>query len=432
MKIQLSYSKLLFLFLILSVSNFCQENSKGNLNNIKLLMIDGKYREAIKNLDSLINIDSTNVQALYYLGLNYESISNYNKAASVLKSAVKYKPDDTKLLLSLGSNCFSAGLINDAETVLSKAFSLDSTNSQIQIILGKVYVTQKKWDNAAAIYARLIEGDSSNSYFFEQMAKCETQLGNINTAITNYQIANLLNPGNMNTTLELSYLLYLQKQYYTAIQVVDAGLVYYPNAISLWERKGDIYIKIPDYNNALDSYYKALTRGDTSADNLKNIGICFYWRGQNTSSKNDYESAINFLEHSTEIDSNDATTFFYLGAANKGLGKYKQSLDNFIRASALLKNDFLSNTYIQIAAVYQLDEKYNDALEYYRDALRESPANKSILFYLAVIYDKLKSSRTAQNFYNKFLIDSNGADKKLIDYAKNRVEELKNNKSLKR
>ncbi len=431
MKIQLSYSNLLFLFLILSVSNFCQQNSKGNLNNIKLLMIDGKYREAIKDLDSLINIDSTNVQALYYLGLNYESISNYNKAASVLKSAVKYKPDDTKLLLSVGGNCFSAGLITDAETVLSKAFSLDSTSSQIQLILGKVYMTQKKWDKAAAIYTRLIEGDSSNSYFFEQMAKCETQLGNVDSAISNYMIANKLNPQNINTTLDLSYLLYLQKSYSQAIKVVEAGLKFYPYSIDLWKRKGDIYISIPDYDNAMNSYYFALVRGDSTADNLKNIGICLYWRGQNTKSTNDYESALNFLNHSVDLDSKDATTFFYLGAVYKALGDYKQSLENFIKASTLLKNDFLANTYIQIAAVYQLDKKYNDALEYYKDALQESPANKSILFYMAVIYDKLKSSKSAQNFYAKFLSDSNGADKKLIDYAQKRVSELKNNKSLK-
>ncbi len=116
----------------------------------------------------------------------------------------------------------------------------------------------------------------------------------------------------------------------------------------------------------------------------------------------------------------------------KALGNYKKSLENFIKASALLKSDFLANTYIQIAAVYQLDGKYNDALDYYRDALRESPANKSILFYMAVIYDKLKSIKSAENFYNKFLADSNGADKKLIDYAKERIVKLKNFKSLKR
>ena len=431
-KIRLSFVSIIILIVFISSKDFCQQNSKANLNNIKLLMIDGKYREAIKDLDSLITIDSANVQALYFLGLNYESISNYNKAASVLKSAAKYKPDDTQLLLSLGSNYFSAGLINDADTVLSKAFSLDSSSSQIQLILGKVYMAQKKWDNAAAIYARLIEGDSSNSYFFEQMAKCETQLGNADSAISNYMIANKLNPQNINTTLDLSYLLYLQKGYSQAIKVVEAGLKFYPFSIDLWKRKGDIYISVPDYDNAMNSYYYALVRGDSTADNLKNIGICLYWRGQNTKSTNDYESALNFLNHSIDLDSKDAATFFYLGAVYKARGDYKQSLENFIKASNLLKNDFLANTYIQIAAVYQLDEKYNDALEYYRDALRESPANKSILFYIAVIYDKLKSSKSAENFYAKFLSDSNGADKKLIDYAKNRVEELKNNKSLKR
>ena len=258
MKIQLKFSQLFFLIVVLTVSNFCQSRSADNLNAIKLLMIDGKYPEAIKNLKSIIENDSSNVEALYYLGLNYESMSRYVDASNVLQKAVKYKANDTKLLLSLGTNYFSAGLINDAETVLSKAFLLDSTNSQIQIILGRVFMNGKKWDKAASLYSKLIKCDSANSYFYEQTAKCEEQLGNINEAIANYKTANSLNPRNMNTTLELSYLLYLQNQFKEATQVVDSGLNYYPNSISLWERKGDINIKIQDYNSALASYYRAL------------------------------------------------------------------------------------------------------------------------------------------------------------------------------
>ena len=106
-------------------------------------------------------------------------------------------------------------------------------------------------------------------------------------------------------------------------------------------------------------------------------------------------------------------------------------MENFTKAAALLKNDFLSNTFTQIGAVYQLDDKYYDALEYYRYALLENPSNISILFYIAVIQDKLKNVKYALNFYNKFLAGSNGADKKLIAYAKKRVSELKNNKTVK-
>lgn len=429
MRIRFNFLPIFFLIVIVTVSNYCQVNPGENLDGIKLLMIDGKYSESIKELNSIIEKDSANVQALYYLGLNYESISSFDKAAAALSSAVLLKPDDIRLLLSLGSNYFSAGLINNADTVLSKAFLLDSTAKQIQLMLGKVYMSEKKWDAAKSIYTRLIKSDSSNSYFFEQISKSEEQLGNLTEAVAGYKIANSLNPKNINTILELSYLLYLQNQFKPAIKIVDSGLTYYPNSISLLERKGDIYLKISDYDRALDSYYSALTLGDSSSDNLKNIGICFYWRGQKSLSNSDYLSAINFLNHSIESNSKDATAFFYLGAVYKAQDKHKESVENFIQASALLKNEFLADTYTQIGAVYQLDGKYNYALEYYKDALRENPSNKSLLFYIAAVYDKLKNTKYALTFYNRFLSGSNSADKKLIEFAKNKILELKDKNS---
>ncbi|MCL5030134.1 MAG: tetratricopeptide repeat protein [Bacteroidetes bacterium] len=390
-------------------------------------MIDGKYREAIKDLDSLITIDSANVQALYFLGLNYESISNYNKAASVLKSAVKYKPDDAKLLLSVGSNCFSAGLITDAETVLSKAFSLDSTSSQIQLILGKVYMNEKKWDDAASIYPRLIKSDSTNSYFYEQLAQCRSNQGNAKEAIRSYQIANKLNPKNQNTILNLSYLLFLNEQLDSAIAVVNAGLVFYPRSTVLLNNLGDFYLNLkkPDYDRAIMSYLSAFHYGDSSSTVLKDIGICLYW-------KKDYSSSINFLEHSEELDPKVANTFFYLGASYKGIGKYKNALENYNKAASLLRDNFLANTLVQIGAIHQIEGKYHKALEFYKDAFKESQFDKSPLFYIAAIYDKLKDEKLAVNYYEQYLFVSKNQDKKLIDYAQKRVSELKNNKSLKR
>ena len=422
---KLHYILVLFAAAALTFDTFCQTNADSSFNKIKALMIEGRYREAIGELNSIIQNDSSNTTALYYLGLNYEAVSDFYKAASMLKKAVWYKPDDTRLLYSLGDNYFSAGLIIQADTVLSKAFLLDSTSSQIQILLGKVLMNEKKWKEASSIYKKLIDSDSSNSYFFEQAAKCQSQLGNIEQAITFYSMAILFNPKNINTTLDLSYLLYLQKQYYTAIQIVDEGLKYYRFFPSLYERKADIYMKMEDYAGAVVNYNAALAYGDSSADNLKNIGISLYWKGQKETTSSDFHSAVNFLEHSAEKNSKDAVTYFYLGALYKDFKVYNKSLDYFIKASDLLKDEFLANTYVQIGAVYQLEEKYRDALNYYQDALGENPADKSTLFYIGNSYNKLKNKRSAVYYFKKFIQESPHGDKKLLGYAKGIIDSSK-------
>ncbi len=410
---------------LLTFRTYCQPTEDKGIKQVKAMMIDGKYRQAIDELNSIIKKDSSDSEALFYLGLNYEDISDYYKAAVILQKALVNKPDDVSLLYSLGDSFFSSGLINQADTILTKTFSLDSTSTQTQILLGKVLINEQNWDRAAAIYIRLIDSDSTNSYFYEQEAKCQSELGNTEKAINFYSVANLLNPKNIKTTLELSYLLYLQNEYKEAIKVVDTSLKYYRFNASLYERKADIYMKMEDYLKAVINYHAALAYGDTSAENLKNIGISLYWKGQKENTSNDFRSAINFLEHSAEGNSEDAITYFYLGALYKDLKNYNKSLDYYLQASNLLKNKFLANTYVQIGAVCQLEAKYKDALAYYEDAFRENPSDKIDLFYIGSSYDKLNDKSLALNYFKKFIKESPDADKKLLDYANDRIKALR-------
>ncbi|MHB1685891.1 MAG: tetratricopeptide repeat protein [Ignavibacteriaceae bacterium] len=408
----------LIFWILLAAISFCQEKPSDILNHARLLMMNGKYKEASQELNSIVQKDPTNEEALYNLGLSYQSMSDFSNSADALNKAIKYEPEDTRILIALGNDYYSSGTMDEAESVLSKAFLLDSTSVQIKLFLGKIYMAEKKWERALEIYSGLAVTDSTNSYFYEQLGKCKSSLGDIDGALVNYKCANRLNPKNLNTILDLSYLLYLQKQLDSAINVVDAGLNYFPHSIELWNRRGDIYFIIPNYDQAIFSYSKAWDNGDTSASTQKNIGICYYW-------EKDYDSAKTYLEKSIELNNKDAIAYFYLGASLKEQKQYKTAIDNFKQAASLLRSEFLSNVYGQIGAAYQLNGKYCLAADFYQDALRENPTDRSMFYYLAFIYDKhLNEKNVALNYYKKFLISSKNVDEKLIDYAKRRLRTL--------
>ena len=410
-----------FFCILLCFSSFSQERANDFSNHIKALMIDGKNKTAIEELKSILQKDSSNIEAYYLLGLNYEVLANYVNAAKALVMAIKNQPDNVRFLESLGSNYYSSGLTNEAETVLYKAFLLDSASNHIQILLGKVYMSEKKWSEACNIYYRLISMDSTNSFFYQQLAQCYSYLGKTIEAIKYDSVANSLNPKNLNIILDLTYLFYIQDQFQEALNILDDGLRYYQHSANLWKWKGDVYIKNNDYDSTLYSYQRSFYCGDSSSNILKSIGICLY-RTQK------YSYAINYLEHSIELDPKDYTAFFYLGASYKAQNKLDKALENFEIADTLLENDFLSNVYLQMGSVYQIQHKYNKALEYYKDAFRENPADRSSIFYLAVMYDKLKNYGDAQDYYKMFLDDPDKMDIKLLDYAKQRINELKKQK----
>jgi tetratricopeptide (TPR) repeat protein len=203
-----------------------------------------------------------------------------------------------------------------------------------------------------------------------------------------------------------------------ALNVLDNSLKYYRCSTSLLKWKGDIYFNISKYDSALYCYHGAIICGDSSGSILKSMGICLYWSKK-------YSSAINFLEHSIELDPKDYVAYFYLGASYKAQNKLDKAMINFKTADTLLQNTFLSNIYNQIGSVYQQQGKYKEAMEYYKAALKENLLDKSNIFYLAAMFDKLKNQKAALNYYKLYLRDSSNQDGKLIDYANKRISELK-------
>ena len=406
------------LILLLMLQQILAQNwNISKLDSVKALLIEKKYDEPINVLNNILIDDSTNVNAYYYLSACYRAVSNYQKAANVLSKALLYKHNDVKIMLSLGNDLFASGRISDSKKILLHAFALDSTNSSVLISLGKILIQQHDWIKARKVYNSLIRNDSANSYYFEQAAKCNLQLNNADDAIIDFQIAHRLNPMNEQTILELSSLYLKNSQPLSAMRIINDGLAYYPSSAEIWKIKGKIFLSMKEYENAIASYKSSIMFGDSSQTNFKDIGICNYFL-------EGYDSAIVYLNIAIKIEK-DATSFFYLGASYKELKNYDEAIANLSAAADLLKNDFTAEVYTQLGSTYYLIKNYKEALNSYKEALREKPEKRELNFYLAVVYEHYyKDKSIAMNYYKKFLADSAKADKKLVNYAEERLSTL--------
>jgi|GEM_PF-5026346 len=134
---------ILISIILLSTFTYCQNKPDTTLTRAKLLMIDGKYGDAITLLKSLIKKDSANVDLLFELGVAYQSTSDYLKSANVFEKAIKYGQPNAKILLALGDDYFSLGMAEEAEKIVLIARKIDSTDNQINIFLGRIYTSEK-------------------------------------------------------------------------------------------------------------------------------------------------------------------------------------------------------------------------------------------------------------------------------------------------
>ncbi len=321
-------------------------------------------------------------------------------------------------MISLGNDLFVSGRLSDAKEILSQALILDSTNALILNPLGKVLMQKHNWLEALEIYNKLVKIDSSNSYYFEQLGKCSSTLDSKDDAIVYYQIAHRLNPMNEQTIMDLSQLYLLKEKLMSAMRIIDDGLAVYPSSSAMWTMKGKIFLGMKEFSDAIKSYKNSIELGDPSLLNIRDIGVCNYYL-------DNYDSSIAYLNTAIDINKDDPTSHFYLGASYKELKNYSAAIANLTAAADLLKNDFTSEVYTQLGATYYSIKNYKEALNCYKDALREKPDKLELNFYLAVVYEQYyKDKSIAMNYYKKFFADSAKTDQKLVSYAKERLTSL--------
>jgi tetratricopeptide (TPR) repeat protein len=401
-------------------TSYSQDNPDSLFSKAKLLMTEGKYEQSVAIFKILQKSEKESADLFYCLGLNYQSLSNFPEAVSSFEKALRIDPKNINIMILLGNNYFYTGQISNADSLLTNAFLLDSTDSRILQSLGKIYKQQNKWHKAADLYARLIKQDSSNSFYYEQLGNCNLNLKEIDDAIINYQIAHRLNPFNQNTVITLCQLYINKENYLSATRIVDDGLKIYPSSSIMWTEKGEIDLRMSNYTDAITDCKKSIAFGDSSGINFRTIGISYYWIEK-------YDSAIACLNNAVKIMEKDPSAYFYVGMCYKALKEYEKAIENFSKAVDLQRNDFLAESLIQIAATFYAGKNYQEALKYYRDALRENPEKKEIIFYIAAVYDHYYKDKTiAIKNYKKLLTitKKEDTDLKLIDYAKNRVKTL--------
>ena len=120
--------------------------------------------QAVKLLWQATTMDPTLEEAYLYLGLFYNSRSNFGKVVEVYQRLVKYEPRLVTAYLNIGEAymSFSPPKFNDALPYYRKALEIDPTSSFAELRIGEIYAQQG--DKSQAVkYLRLASGDRTKN-----------------------------------------------------------------------------------------------------------------------------------------------------------------------------------------------------------------------------------------------------------------------------
>jgi len=133
---------------------------------------------AVKLLWQATEIDPTLPEAYIYLGLFYNSRSDFGKVVEVYQKLVKFQPKEVSAYLNIGEAymSFQPPKMDDALPYYRKALELSPTSSFAALRIGQIFAQQG--DRADAVkFLRLASGDRKNPDIAAQADKFLREMG---------------------------------------------------------------------------------------------------------------------------------------------------------------------------------------------------------------------------------------------------------------
>jgi DNA-binding SARP family transcriptional activator len=132
----------------------------------------GQYREAILDLEDVVQIDPEYQDAAYLLGLCYANLNRYEEAAAHFGNLAELKPDDAKTWAALAYVYLNQGKLQKAAESYEKLAHLLPGDPEVWTDIGDIYRMMGDHQKAEQAYKKALEIDAS-----DEEAAYELQVG---------------------------------------------------------------------------------------------------------------------------------------------------------------------------------------------------------------------------------------------------------------
>lgn len=414
-------------------------NTNTRINTGTLYQQKGDYRTAIKAYESVLILYPNDVNANLYRAQCYDKLGDNKVAQEGYKKVLELDPDNEYI---------KGQLINNAKKTMTATAFIDYVNKNMtsmnpaDIIYDYAIELHKngKLDDSITMYDEAIKKSPKNSEIYVNKALAQAQGNNYDAAINTLQSAALVFPKDqnipstlknvkemkLNQQLDKAANAYKNKDYQTAISYY---LLIQPATVDTMLGVATSYQELGDKEKAIEYYKKALAIKPLDSDIAYYIA-CLYGEDEK------YDEAKFYLEKAITFNKNNTQAIEYLKSIeeteksnklNQAIAlydeqKYDESLAQF--------NDILSKdtqnayAYYYRGMIYDAKELRKEAISDLTKALQLNKDFNICNYMIASDYDAMSDYKNAYKYYLVYA-NSNAEDDQYKQYAKTRLEELK-------
>lgn len=351
---------------------------------------------------------------------------NYGKCEQIINTIIK-KDSTSKYAIAKADLYSKLGKFTASNQILYNIKMADDNKFLIKLKIADNFFSNGNYDRALIYYSNITD-TSSGYYLLQKCGDCNYMLNNFVIADSFYNQAYLINK-EPRLIIKLAKTKTAIGRTDVALQVIEDGIKLYPDNMQLLKYGVEINFNKGEYITVINHVLKSESLGDTSFNNFVKAGISYYYiAGENVSRETNqkYNEAVTYLKKAIEKESGEPLVWYYLGLSYQGTDSLENALEAFNTAEELFYPSYTDDLYFRTGKVYEQLGQNTAAIKYYVKAKNKNPGRSVILFYLANLYDKYYSDPTvAFNNYSLFTKRFPEADSSLLEYANNRIEDLR-------
>ncbi len=289
--------------------------SSSAFDAARKLMQEGKYDEALSELQALATQNPKLAGLSHELGAAYYKKGDYLKATGYLKQAVEENPKDSEAVQLLGLSYYLAGRPNEAIPFLEKVQTWYSfANVDAAYILGVCYIQAKNYPQARNAFARMFDvpADSAASYLFTARMLLRQEFDPIAEEYAQKAVA--LDPKLPLAHFLLGELYLYKSRIPEAITEFEKEKAINPAHAPTYYKLADAYSRIQKFDDAERLLQRSIWLDATSTGP-------FILMGKVLEKKGEFDLAVRALQRAVTMDPNNSITHHLLGQAYRDLGR---------------------------------------------------------------------------------------------------------------
>ena len=414
-------------------------NVNTRINVGTLYQQKGDYKTAIIAYDSVLIVEPDNINANIYKAQCKSALGDEKTAQEIYKKVLALDPGNEVILSEMFNSVKSTMTTAEFIDYVNKnSFGINSFNILYDYALD--LHKQGKYDDAITIYNALLPKDITGEVYIN-LAIAETQQEKYMEALKTLSTAQSKFPDNklisksiaeINDTLKNQQLA-SAAEYFNNKDYAHAIAEYMkiiPPTSDTMLAIASAYQHMNDNTNAIIYYKKAFELNPTSSELAYYIAALY-------ADEEDWESAEAYSQKSLLLNKNNNDAIALLkeiktqnnsklletAIALFDAQDYEQSLPLLNQVISTDANNSYALYYR--AMIFDSQEKYQDAIKDYKNAININPQDLKIINYnLAVDYDNLEKYKEAYTYYDKYA-NAEVPEDEYKTYAIDRAKELK-------